>query len=165
METKGRLIRCFPGPSVAVNQATILKRPFRIALTELLTQLDLDTPDEAQPVTFKARSKTIEIRDTIDPMFITEMLNGILRGIGEPVNVTRIRKRTRDDVLWDGDLLPWRRSPLWLLLRVALQTSLYEDGDNCHIQYKSFLIFFYGQGPRACSEEVVPKCHIVRHGS
>lgn len=142
METKGRLIRCFPGPSVAVNHAAMLKHPLRAALAELLTQLDTNTLDEACPVTFKARSKTIETRDAINPMFVTEMLTGILRGIGEPVDVIRIRKRTRDDVLWDNALLPWRRSPLWLLLRVALQTSLFDIEDHHHRNYKSFMIFF-----------------------
>jgi hypothetical protein len=69
------------------------------------------------------------------------MLTGILRGIGQPLDVLRIYKRTRDDVLWDDAPKPWRRSPLWLLLRVALQTSLATRKSGDHIGYKSFMVF------------------------
>lgn len=32
-----------------------------------------------------------------------------------------IWKHTREDVLWNNNLLPWRRSPLWLLIRTTMQ--------------------------------------------
>lgn len=77
-------------------------------------------------------------------MFVTEMLFGLLRAIGEENQAVRIHKRTRDDVLWRNCLKPWRRSSRWLLLRVALQTSLMEgDGDSRdHSRYKSFMALF-----------------------
>jgi hypothetical protein len=56
-------------------------------------------------------SQTTEIRDTVYPKLVTEMLTGILRGVGQPAHVSRIHKRTRDDVLWNDALKPWRRSP------------------------------------------------------
>lgn len=77
------------------------------------------------------------------PKFITEMLTGILRAVGQPRNVPRIHKHTRDDVLWKDTLKPWRRSALWLFLRVVLQTSLIrDDNEEPHRRYKSFMIFF-----------------------
>lgn len=81
-------------------------------------------------------------KDTTDPQFVTEWLSGILRGIGEPLDTPRIYKRTRDEVLWaEGSLEPWRRSPRWILLRVATQTTLAGSVAN-HIRYKVFMIYF-----------------------
>ncbi|KAH8798597.1 hypothetical protein F5884DRAFT_687263 [Xylogone sp. PMI_703] len=137
------LQRLFPGPAIAVDKKKIEDPHFRGALVQLLTQLDVNTPAESWPIVEKGGSKTIEIRDSIHPKFVTEFLTGVLRGIGKPLDVTRILKRTRDDVLWNNAKLPWRRSPLWLLLRVALQTTLIEqDQKNAHRCYKSFMIFF-----------------------
>ncbi|OBT60021.1 hypothetical protein VE03_10579, partial [Pseudogymnoascus sp. 23342-1-I1] len=114
---------------------------FREALAQLLAELDTKTPLEAWPVVSKSHSKVPEIRDSIHPKFVTDMLTGILRGVGQPVDVVRIHKRTRDDVLWRKALQPWRRSPLWLLLRVTLQTSLRTEAvpDKW---YKSFMVYF-----------------------
>ncbi|ESZ91788.1 hypothetical protein SBOR_7826 [Sclerotinia borealis F-4128] len=140
--TKGRLRRRFPGPAIAVGLDKIADSSFREALAHLLTNLDINTPNESWPVATKAKSQTIEVRDTINPKFVTEMLTGILRGIGQPLDVTRIYKRTRDDVLWNKAFKPWRRSPNWLLLRVALQTSLIADSNDDHERYKSFMVFF-----------------------
>jgi hypothetical protein len=142
MTTKGRLRRCFPGPVVAVGQDRLIDPSFREALAQLLAELDANTPEEAWPVVVKAHSQTPEIRNSLHPKFITEMLTAILRGIGQPVDAARIHKRTRDDVLWNKVLKPWRRSPLWLLLRVAIQTSLRTEADDRHKRYKSFMIFF-----------------------
>ncbi|TGO23195.1 hypothetical protein BPAE_0140g00010 [Botrytis paeoniae] len=141
LKTKGRLRRCFPGLSFAVGLDKIANSSFREALARLLTSLDIDTPIESWPVVTKAKSQVIEVRNTIHPRFVTEMLIGILRGIGQAVDIVRIYKRTRDDILWNKAFKSWRRSPNWLLLRVALQTSLISDQNN-HKRYKSFMIFF-----------------------
>ena len=112
-------------------------------LTQLLTKLDAETPEEALPIVTKACSAVVETRDTVHPKFVTEMLGGILRAIGEPADVTRIYKHTREDVLWNHTLNPWHRSPLWLCLRVALQTSLMrKDDQEQHLRNKSFMLFF-----------------------
>ncbi|PQE07113.1 p-loop containing nucleoside triphosphate hydrolase protein [Rutstroemia sp. NJR-2017a BVV2] len=156
MQTKGRLRRCFPGSAVAICRDRIADRHFREALAQLLVRLDVDTPNEAWPVTSKAGSKTIEVRDSIHPKFITEMLTGILRGVGQPLEVVRIHKRTRDDVVWRDAYKPWRRSPLWLLLRVALQTTLMIDPDDLHEWYKSFMIFFMAHILQRAREAALP---------
>ncbi len=82
------------------------------------------------------------MRQTPHPKFVTEMLTGVLRAIGRPYDANRIFKRTRDEVLWDNALKPWRRSPRWLLLRVALQTSLITKAgiNNIHTRYKMFML-------------------------
>ena len=141
MSTKGRLIRSFPGPAIAIGHDRIQDSSFRKALAQLLVNLDAHTPKEAWATAFKASSRTDEIRDTLQPIHVTEMFMGILRGVGEPFDIIRISKRTRDDVLWSQTLKPWRRSAVWLLIRVVLQTSLMKDGKD-HTQYKCFMIFF-----------------------
>jgi hypothetical protein len=142
--TKGRLKRCFPGPAVAISQNRVADSRFREPLASFLTRLDAETPKEASPTATKAGSRVIETRDTVHPMFITEMLTGILLAIGRPLDTPRIYKHTRDEVLWRDTLHPWRRSPVWLLIRVVLQTNLMCHGDtsNSPTRYKSFLIFF-----------------------
>ncbi|KAG9237428.1 hypothetical protein BJ875DRAFT_370034 [Amylocarpus encephaloides] len=141
MSTKGRLRRCFPGPAIAVSIDRLADPSFRQTLADLLAQLDANTPAECWPSVSKAGSKSFEIRDTIHPKFVTEFLTGILRGIGKPVETVRIHKRTRDDVLWKDALKPWRRSPVWLLLRVVIQTTLVREHGK-QDSYKSFMIFF-----------------------
>lgn len=117
-------------------------------LTQLLARLDAEIPQEVMPITRKAGSEMSEIRDTVDPRFVTELLTGILRAVGRPLDdVERIYKHTREDVLWKSALIPWRRSPLWLFLRVVLQTSLVQiKGEKqSHERYKSFMLFFMAQ--------------------
>ena len=141
--TKGRLRRCFPGPAVAIGQDRIADISFLKPVVELLVQLDAEMPEEVLPTTTKAYSTVVETRDTVHPRFATEMLTGILRAIGQPYDVPRIYKHTRDDVLWKDALKPWRRCPLWLFLRVALQTSLMRNEfEEPHLRYKSFMLFF-----------------------
>ena len=143
-QTRGRLLRSFPGPAVAIRWELILDPHFGEPLVEFLVKLDGETPEEVQPIVMKSGSKTIEPRDTVHPRFITEMLTGFLRAVGQPLEVPRINKCTREDVLWDNAYMPWQRSPLWLLLRVALQTTLVSSGgtDKSQLKYKSFMIFF-----------------------
>ncbi|KAI9890486.1 MAG: hypothetical protein M1814_003970 [Vezdaea aestivalis] len=145
-ETKGRLKRCFPGPCVAISKDRIADTNFSSALAELLIKLDTETPTEAIPDVRKANSKVHETRDTVHPRFVTKMLTGILRGIGWPLDASRIYKHTREEVSWKDAYMPWRRSPLWLFLRVILQTSLSRHEDKAPSEcYKSFMVFFMSQ--------------------
>lgn len=140
---KGRLLRSFPGPAIAVAHDIITDLTFRQAIAQLLTHIDANTPIEAWPTVTKARSVTIETREAVDPKVVTEMLTGILRGIGKPADVLRVQKRTRDDAIWKNTAKPWRRSSLWLLIRVALQTTLTDvDGDCGSAMYKQFTVYF-----------------------
>lgn len=153
MGTSGRLRRQFPGPAIAIAHDRVSDSFFRKMLVQLLVSLDVNTSIECWPVVSKAQTQTTEIRDTVHPKFVTEMLTGILRAIGKPCDVKCIHKRTRDDVLWDNALKPWRRSSFWLLLRVALQTSLVVDEDN-HQDYKAFMVFFMAHLLRVALQQV-----------
>ncbi|KAH7346369.1 hypothetical protein BKA65DRAFT_537048 [Rhexocercosporidium sp. MPI-PUGE-AT-0058] len=134
--TVGRLVRRFPGPVIAVTDNRVEDRNFRQQLTSCLMSLDTQTMDET------LSKGAGSFKDSTHPQFATEWLPGILRGIGSPLNVSRIYKRTRDDVIWaEGSLEPWRRSPRWLLLRVATQTTIAGPGAS-HMRYKIFMIYF-----------------------
>ncbi|KAF8548327.1 hypothetical protein OG21DRAFT_1449260 [Imleria badia] len=66
------------------------------------------------------------------------LLTGILRIVGRSAVIPRITKHVRDHADGYGDT--WRRSPLWLLIRVAIQMSVnYALG---RAPYKRFILFF-----------------------
>jgi len=69
--------------------------------------------------------------------YITQLLIMILHGMGKEAKVNRITKRVADEVCWYSARNPWRRSPLWLVLRVAIQTTT-DSRDT----YKAFMVFF-----------------------
>ncbi|KAG2137479.1 hypothetical protein DEU56DRAFT_945983 [Suillus clintonianus] len=140
MGAKGKLICSYPGPAIAVPDTITNDATFSAELANFLVHMDQDVLDAA-PTRKKARSTVVEERDTTHPRYITELLTGILRGLGSIADVPRIRKRIGDDVLWDSAKLPWRRSPLWLVIRVALQTTL-ERSALGRTTYKSFMLFF-----------------------
>ncbi|KAJ8582164.1 hypothetical protein M405DRAFT_937913 [Rhizopogon salebrosus TDB-379] len=141
MGAKGKLICSYPGPAIAVPNAVVGDSAFIAELANFLVHMDQDVLEDAAATRTKAKTTVIEDRDTTHPRYITELLTGILRGLGNIADVPRIRKRIGDDVLWDGAKLPWRRSPLWLVIRVALQTTL-ERNALGRTTYKSFMLFF-----------------------
>ncbi|KAG2112538.1 uncharacterized protein F5147DRAFT_791077 [Suillus discolor] len=140
MGAKGKLICSYPGPAITVPDMNIDNATFPAELANFLVHMDQDVLDAAA-TRKKAKFTVLEERDTTHPRYITELLTGILRGLGSIADVPRIRKRIGDDVLWDSAKLPWRRSPLWLVIRVALQTTL-ERSALGRTTYKSFMLFF-----------------------
>ncbi|KAI9818941.1 MAG: hypothetical protein M1832_004109 [Thelocarpon impressellum] len=158
MSTQGRLRRCFPGPAVNLEQDRIVDPCFRSAWAQLLVRLDLETPMEMCPVTVKTGAKTSEIRDTVNPAMVTQLLMGFLRALGSPGLPAPVYKNTRDDVLWKKGLKPWRRSPLWLVLRVAMQTHLMllDEIERGHAPYKSFMLFLMARILNYALDEAFP---------
>jgi hypothetical protein len=75
-------------------------------------------------------------QDTSSPRFITELLTGIIRGFStKPAETQKetvfVSKRIDNHVLCGQDSeAPWRRSPIWLVIRVALQTTMHERQTN-----------------------------------
>ncbi|KAH7912069.1 hypothetical protein BJ138DRAFT_1112671 [Hygrophoropsis aurantiaca] len=136
MAATGKLICNYPGPATSVPHAVSHDTTFQSELANFLACMNKDILDSAATTT-KAGSTVVEERDTAHPRYITELLTGILCGLGSPIDVPRIQKRIGDDVQWDDARLPWRRSPLWLVIRVALQTSI----ERTEL-YKEFMLFF-----------------------
>ena len=140
MTTQGKLICSYPGPAIEIPNAVFEDEGFLSELGNFLVHMNGDILDAA-PTSRKAHSTVHETRDTTHPRYITELLTGILRSVGRPADIVRITKRVGDDVVWNNSELPWRRSSLWLLIRVVIQTSL-DQSTLGHDTYKQFMLFF-----------------------
>ncbi|KAH9035653.1 hypothetical protein EDB85DRAFT_1889231 [Lactarius pseudohatsudake] len=157
MSTNGKLLCSYPGPAVQVSSEIFANNFFLPELASFLIQMDIDVLDSTATTT-KAGSTVREARETTHPRYISELLVGILRGFGQPASVDRITKRIADEVLWKDAYKPWRRSPLWLVIKVALQTSVDSD------VYKTFMLFFHAHLLRMCIERDFPSetLHLMR---
>ena len=81
MTTKGKLLCSYPGPAIQVPAGIFMDECFRQELSSFLVQMDSDCLDST-PTTSKAGSVVYEVRDTVHPRYISELLVGILRGCG-----------------------------------------------------------------------------------
>ncbi len=105
----------------------------------------------AQNVMADAKSQKVVTRasteDPPSPRYITELLTGIIRGMSPNPDqtfhqTTFITKRVNDHALCDkGAYAPWRRSPIWLILRITLQTTLHDLNLDERFSYKSFMVY------------------------
>ena len=165
MECKGSLVRTFPAQARAVHVSTFDDPRFRNELAATLSKLDMEVIDEMMPQSQKAGSTMAEIRDTAHPGLVTDMLMAILASVGQSVQAQQFSKRTRDDVLWNDTLLPWRRSPLWLAIRVAIQMTLYRMllAQEGRIQYKNFMVCLMSKIATMARLEHKPAdtCHVI----
>lgn len=149
MNTKGRVKRAFPGPAVAVSATTFNDTGFQEMLAETLATMSVQVVDEMLAKAKKAGQKQNETRDTTNPAMLTEFLATLLQAMGNAVAVPRLWKHTREEVMWSGGLRPWQRSPVWLLARVAMQTtfaatSASKRGTGADL-YKDFMAFFMAE--------------------
>ncbi|KAI9432130.1 hypothetical protein H4582DRAFT_2062144 [Lactarius indigo] len=149
MSTNGKLLCSYPGPAVQISSEIFSNECFLQELASFLIQMDIDVLDSTATAV-KAGSTVREVRESAHPRYISELLVGILRGFGQPASVDRITKRIGDEVLWKDAYKPWRRSPLWLVIRAALQTSLDRD------VYKTFILFFHAHLLRICTQRDFP---------
>ncbi|GBE85332.1 hypothetical protein SCP_0705190 [Sparassis crispa] len=157
MKATGKLLCSYPGPAIAVPNDIVEDVHFLKELSSFLAQMSVDELDSAA-TTRKAGSTVVEKRDSASPRYITQLLTGILRGVGRPADVDRVSKRINDDILWKDAYLPWRRSPLWLVIRVALQTSL--GRANALSEYKLFMVFFMSRLLRLTVQEEFASDHL-----
>ena len=133
MTTEGKLICSYPGPAIEIPNLVFDDKDFRSELVNFLVHMNHDD--------LHATGPSSDFKDTVHPRYITELLTGIFRSVGRPADIPRISKRVGDDVVWNDSELPWRRSSLWLLIRVTLQTTL-DRSPLGHHTYKEFMLFF-----------------------
>ena len=168
MKTEGKLLCSYPGPAIQVPVDTFTDECFLRELSSFLVQMDVDHLDTTPTISSESKESVLyDIYESVHPRYISELLVGILRGYGQPAVVDRITKRIGDEVLfgagplWEkwpdrlrrwllrrdkpGSDKPWRRSPLWLILRVTLHTSL-----RLSNLYKPFILFFHAHLLRSC---------------
>src|SRR5882757_7125507 len=137
MEVEGKLICSYPGPAIELPLNITQDSSFVEQLVSFLGHMDVDRLD-AEATTTKAGSTVTESWGTTHPRYITQLLTMILRGMGDEATVNRITKRIADEACWQDADKPWRRSSLWLVLRVAIQTTV-----DSRQTYKLFMLFFH----------------------
>ncbi|KAL8766975.1 MAG: hypothetical protein Q9209_006387 [Squamulea sp. 1 TL-2023] len=144
MSCNGSLRRLFPAHGVAIPIDVANNPQFRHEFFTMLARMDLEVVDEMVPVSQKAKILWTESRDTCHPGLVTELLMATISALGRPFTVSQIQKRIRDDVVWANSVLPWRRSTLWLMLRVSIQTTLAVrvDAATAATMYKNFMVYF-----------------------
>ena len=114
------------------------------SLSQFVSSYALNPMPDAQ---VENSNRTQNTQDPPSPKYITELLTGIMRAMSETpdamlAQTVYVSKRINDHVLCERDSeAPWRRSPLWLIIRVALQTTLCEwDVEGC-ASFKSFMLY------------------------
>ncbi|KAJ4146954.1 hypothetical protein LMH87_001508 [Akanthomyces muscarius] len=143
VSVNGRLRRSFPASGVALP-LDAFDDGLCATLATTLFKLSVQSVPGTKPRARKATQMHDEERDTTDPKIVTTFLVTFLLARGEPARTKAIWKNTREDVVYRSSLLPWRRSPTWLLIRVALQLSLSRGqmAPNRACLYKDFMLFF-----------------------
>ncbi|KAJ5556707.1 hypothetical protein N7494_000622 [Penicillium frequentans] len=144
MSTVGRLIRTFPGPGLVVDPGKFNRPDFREAIVHTITRMSHQHVPGLKPKIKKAKQKHDEDRDTTHPKMVTEFLMATLRPVSTDISAAQIQKNTREEVMWCDSFSPWRRSALWLLVRVSLQLVFrrLSDGFGLEDLYKQFMVFF-----------------------
>ena len=145
MSYKGRLNRQFPDCAAIVDRKTMLKSDFLSEFVNVLSRLELQWSPLARPKTWKSGRNFDEERDTVSPFLVTDMVLGTLGGLGRHVEPIRVSMRSREQVGWDNALLPFHRSPTWLLLRVGLRLVLNRGAphDARSLLYKAVMAFHH----------------------
>ena len=164
------LLRRFPGVSVALPAEKFSEPNFCAYLASSISQLASEEVERVLSKSRKAHTEVTEHRGVAHPGLITEGLMVQLLALGSPneEDCTFV-KSIHDEVNWQDALLPWRRSPGWLVLRVALQTVLQKcfptkEGRN---QYKNFILYLLSKiGSKAFrytySEDLAESLEIIR---
>lgn len=140
---RSRLVRRFPATAVEIALCDFDNIDFRTVLTKTLTKMSQQLVRETRQMVNRGRNEQEESIETADPMIVTELFASLLRGCGKEVATKGICKNTREEVIGKGSKPPWRRSSLWLLLRVALQlsmTRLSGENDNTYKEFMPFLL-------------------------
>ncbi|QRW06895.1 kinase-like protein [Ceratobasidium sp. AG-Ba] len=148
MSNVGKLVRPFPGPSIRVPNSIAEDHGFIAEISNFLVRMTEDPQVDAVAKSKKANSSVDEKRDVADPHYITQLFTGILRGLGDEIEPRRVMKRIADEVLWKNALYPWRRSPIWLIIRVAIQTSIPSSDE-----YKHFMAYLHAYWLRLCCND------------
>ncbi|KAI1071472.1 hypothetical protein LB507_005472 [Fusarium sp. FIESC RH6] len=153
MSVRGRLVRHFPATAVEVSAADFESPDFQMVMAKTLAKMSQQTVRETRQVSKKEKGEKENRNETPNPMIVTELLVSILRGCGKEIAVEKVCKNTRDDVISKDSKVPWRRSPTWLLVRVALQLSMTRFSATGNDTYKEFMVFLMAQVLQAANEQ------------
>lgn len=144
LEANHALTWDFPGRVVAIPLDTFSNPGFLAELSGFLEQASTESYPRFAARANKGGKSVAETRDVPSPHLISEMLMSLLEGLGSATHVRQVRKRVRDDIVLSSSELPWRRSPYWLVLRVAVQRMLshshQDKGDGVDRVYYKFIM-------------------------
>jgi hypothetical protein len=142
ISTKGRLRRSFPASGVSIKRDVFQSPDFREVFASTLAKMSHQEIGVAQSTISKTERLTDEDRDTIHPKMVTDFLLSFLLAFGKTAATKAVWKNTRDEVNWHDHLLPWRRSPVWLVTRVVLQLIFSRaPGAQTEDAYKHFMVY------------------------
>lgn len=144
IKTVDRLQRVFPGPTLALDLTTFNEAGFCETLVRTLGRMSRQSAAGTKPKVKNAGQLHDEDRDTTDPRMVTQLIMAFIRPRCTSVVALQIQKNTREEVMWNDSRSPWRRSSLWLLVRVVLQLVFCRltdevKGDDL---YKRFMVYF-----------------------
>jgi hypothetical protein len=147
MKAKGKLLCTYPGSVMRVHVDTFMDDAFLQVFFSSLPQMDFVRLDSA-PATSSVES--------VHSGYLFESLKRTLEGNDLALaDEDHITKRIGDEVLLDSlgepSWKPWRRSPLWLVLRVCLQSSIRHTNI-----YKQFILFFHARLLHTCVGQDFP---------
>ncbi|RCI13404.1 hypothetical protein L249_5585 [Ophiocordyceps polyrhachis-furcata BCC 54312] len=153
----------FPGYAAEIPLDAFMDSSFQENLTKLLEKAASEKLSRFSARATKADISVSETRDSTDPALITHLLIPLLQASGSTVSPPKICKRVRDDVNINRGHRPWRRSPAWLVLRVAVQRRLQMalDSENCRASYKFLICVVLAGLLRDCAEELEPELTLV----
>lgn len=157
LATEGALLWEFPGRAVEVPIEEFVKASDSLAT--FLDQANREALADVLARSHKANISVVETRDTTDPALIVQMLLPLFEAVGSAADIDRFRKRIRDDVNIDNGKSPWRRLPLWLVLRVAIQRQLsLTHGDvTGRACYKFLISTMLAQFLQECAGRLAPE--------
>jgi hypothetical protein len=159
-----RLIRTFPGHTSRIPVDRMMNTNLRKSLVSTIAKMATQSAPGFQPQAHKNGKDEDENRDTTAPDLVTEFLMTMITVIGEATDVNRITKATREDVLWNDGVLPWRRSPLWLLVRVSLQLWFDRNATKLRLPdslYKAFMICMVSQLLETVCVDIFRKFNVI----
>ncbi|KAK6074920.1 hypothetical protein SCUP234_07919 [Seiridium cupressi] len=142
MTTHGRLVRQFPSAAVAIALDVVEEPGFKPVIANTLAMMSHQAVPGMRPQVKKARQSHDEDRETTRPHAVTEYMASVLFSLGTQVDERGLCKNTREEVMWSSSKHPWRRSPTWLLVRIALQLTLERTASAPTDLYKQFMVFF-----------------------
>ncbi|GLB04652.1 hypothetical protein AtubIFM57258_010668 [Aspergillus tubingensis] len=147
LAASGALRWTFPGTAASLPVEEFRNPVLQDSLTDFLEKTSTEQLERFAAKARKAGKEVVERRDTVDPAIVTDFLITLLEINGSRICPPALQKRVKDDVCWDDAELPWRRCPLWLVLRVSIQRLLYLHlgSDLGRLQYKYLLCIVLAQ--------------------
>ncbi|KAL2888634.1 hypothetical protein HOO65_030135 [Ceratocystis lukuohia] len=148
--------RKFPASAITIDNPTMAKPEFRSVLAETVAKMSIQTASGTIPKVKKAGQLHQENRSPASAHLVTGLLSSFLQSVGSTTPIVGVEKNTHDEVLWKSCLLPWRRSPIWLLVRVFIQMTLIRRApESGQFLYKAIMAFYMAKVMRkACDTDI-----------